>query len=543
MIEAVARTKKLGAGQLPYLAIALYVVAYIILDRVSYVAPVRPFNITPWTPQPGLSIAFLVIIGLRYWPMLLVSAVLAEFLVRFFPAPVAYEFLNALVMAAGYATIAFLLKRRLRGRAHLQTLRDLAWFVGCTIALSLPVAATYVAVLTFARLLPTADFVFNTTMFWMGDVIGVIITTPALLIAWQFVRSRVKKLNLTREVILQACALFLTAWIVFGLPDTDQFKFFYLLFVPLIWIAVRDGFVGAIICIVCIQLALISWAYLRDEQSVTVLELQGLMLALAIAGQFLGMAVTESRAAQSALLEREEELQQALRLAAASEMYTAIAHELNQPLAATSHFAWASRKIAENAGITNPDLLETLDSAIGEAHRAGAVTQRLRDLYLGGMVHRESADVNDLIKTAVTSVAARLSRHGISLRTDLPEVPVFLNIDPIQITAVLHNLVSNAIEALTSDLAGDRPDHLEIAVAVVNGSDMTIVAVDDNGPGIAADMVDRVFAAFASDKATGLGLGLAICRTIVEAHGGRIWIETSRLGGARFCFSLPRGDQ
>lgn len=542
MAELTAQTEKSWPWRAPYLAIAIYILAYVILDRVSYVAPVRPFNITAWTPQPGLSIVFLVICGLRYWPALLISAILAEFLVRQFPAPVPYEAINALVMTAGYTTLAFLLKRRLQGRPHLRSLRDLAWFVGFTIALTLPVAATYVAVLTFAKLLPTSEFIFNTATFWMGDVIGVIITTPALLIAWQYLRGRAKRISVSREFVFQTLALMLTAWVVFGVPDTDEFKFFYLLFVPLIWIAVRNGLVGAIISIVAIQLALIAWAYLWDEQSITVLELQGLMLALALAGQFLGMAVTESRVAQASLQEREDELQQALRLASASEMYSAIAHELNQPLAAASHFGWASRKIAENAGVTNPDLLEALDNTMGEVHRAGAVTQRLRDLYLGGMVHKEKVTLNLLIKTSMKSLEARLVRNEVALKLNLPEPAVVLDCDPIQVTAVLHNIVANAIEAMTGD--GDQPptSHREINLSLFIDEALAIVSVDDTGPGIAADLEDRVFAAFASDKAKGLGLGLAICRSIVEAHGGRIWVESSRLGGARFCFSLPLGD-
>jgi len=541
MAGIAAQSEKNWVWRGPYLAVAVYIIAYVILDRISYVAPVRPFNITPWTPQPGLSIAFLVIFGLRYWPALLVSAILAELLVREFPAPIPYVMINALVMTAGYTIVAYLFRRRFQGRLHLGSLRDLAWFVGFTIVLTLPVAATYVAVLTFAGLLPTADFFFNTTMFWMGDVIGVVITTPALLITWQYISGRAIRLRLTREMVFQTAALFLTAWVVFGLPDTDEFKFFYLLFVPLIWVAVRNGFVGAIISIVGIQLALIAWAYLRDEQSTTVLELQGLMLALALAGQFLGMAVTESRVAQAALHERGDELHQALRLASASELYSAIAHELNQPLAAASHFGWASKKIAENAGVTNPDLLEALDNAIGEVHRAGAVTQRLRDLYLGGMVHKEKVNLNSLIKTAMKSLEARLARTEVVLKLNLPELPIILACDPIQITAILHNLVANAIEALTSDSPELFKGRRQVNLSLLVEDTLAVVAVDDNGPGIAADMEDRVFAAFASDKAQGLGLGLAICRSIVEAHSGRIWIESSRFGGARFCFSLPLG--
>jgi len=530
VLAATART--------PYVAILLYIVAYIVLDRISYIAPVRPFNITAWTPQPGLSIAFLVLFGLRYWPCLIVSAILAEFLVRASPSPVHYEVVNAFVLAAGYTSIAYMLKRRLKGRAYLGTLRDLSWFAAFTITFTLPVAASYVAVLTFARMLPASDFVFNATLFWMGDVIGVIITTPVLLIAWRFFKGDLRRVEITRELILQALVLGGVVWIVFGLPDTDEFKVFYPLFIPLIWIAVRNGFVGATIAITFIQLALIIWAYVLDEQAVTVLELQGLMLTLALTGQFLGMAITEWREAQQNLRDREEDLQEALRLASASEMYTAIAHELNQPLAATSHYAWASRKIADQKGVTNTDLLEALDNTLAEAHRAGAVTQRLRDLYLGGAVRKECVSLEALVKTALASLTPRFSRYAIKFRHALPDPPLMISVDPVQITAVVHNLVSNAIEALTIDHAM----HREIALTAKVEGDVLTMSVEDSGSGIPDEMLERVFMPFVTDKAKGLGLGLAICRTILKAHGSDIWVEKSRLGGARFCFTLLLKD-
>jgi signal transduction histidine kinase len=263
------------------------------------------------------------------------------------------------------------------------------------------------------------------------------------------------------------------------------------------------------------------------------------MLAVAVAGQFLGMAVTERRDALAVLQEREEQLQEALRLASASEMYSAIAHELNQPLAAVSHFAWAGRKILDKSPMDKNQLGNLLDSVLMEARRAGAVTQRLRDLYLGGVVHAEMVDLNALIHSAISDLSARLSRRSVALDLSLPDRPVEIAVDPLQITAVLHNIVSNGIEALTGERPSVTRTARKMVLSVKTEKDVVIVAIDDNGPGIAEDMQDRVFGAFATDKINGLGLGLAICRSIIEAHGGRIWAESSRLGGARFCFSLP----
>jgi two-component system sensor kinase FixL len=545
MTEPAVFTNDLRLPLHPYLRailiVAAYVAAHIVLDRLSYIAPVAPFAITPWNPTSGLSIAFLLIYGLRYWPALPLAALAAEIVLRSLPETMTYTVLNVAVGAGGYVAAAVLLRMKLPGGAIL-TRRHLGWLVLAATVFALPVAASHVATLTLSGMLPAADFAANLAVFWVGDVIGIVITTPVLLLAHGAITGGWRPVRLApgraREMALQAAILGAVLAAVFGLPYVDEARFFYLLFIPLIWISVRQGFVGAVAAIVCIQLTLVVWAYVLDKGAIPVAELQALMLALAITGFFLGMAISEHRDALNALHAREEELQSALRAAAATEMYSALAHELHQPLAAASHFAWAGRKLLDTPGHDVAELRDVLEKTLSEARRAGAVTQRLRDLYLGEVSRREPVDVNAILDEAVRSLQARCVRHGVILRAAGPDAAVVLA-DAVQVAMVARNVIANAVDAIVGAGAGWPAARRVIAVEVVRAEGMAIVTVDDGGPGLAAGFEDRVFAAFATTKERGLGLGLAISRSIVEAHGGRIWLGPSRLGGACFCFSLP----
>lgn len=531
----VAHTRRLP----PVVLAAGYVLAHLALDWISYVAPVAPFAITPWNPTAGLAIAFLLVFGLRYWPLLAVATMVAEAVVRGLPETAAMTLLNAAVGAAGYGLAAALLRAKLETPSiHMR--RHFGWLVATAVTFALPVTASHVATLTVAGLLPAQEFTATLGVFWVGDVIGIVITTPALLLGYDLISRRVsggvRWARPSRETLLQAAALAGLLWAVFGLPFIDETRFFYLLFIPLIWIALRRGFAGAVAATLCIQLTLVVWAYILDIGAIPVAELQALMLTLAVTGLFLGLAVSEHRDALQALQRREDELQTALRLAAATEMYSALAHELHQPLAAASHFAWAGRKILEFPEFDKAELKSVLEKALAEARRAGAVTQKLRDLYLGEAPRHEPLDLYSVIHEALSSLAARCAREKVMVAV-APGEPLVVPGDAVQLAMVVRNILGNAVDAVSGQ-EGARL--IEVSVGIAEGK--AVIVIEDSGPGIAPGLEGRVFAAFATTKERGLGLGLAISRSIVEAHGGRIWLRPSRLGGAGFCFSLPLGE-
>jgi signal transduction histidine kinase len=510
---------------------AAYVAAYVILDVVSYIHPVAPYAITPWNPPPGLSLALLLAFGLRYAPALFVAALLAELLVRGGGAGMPEIAFYAFILAAGYTTIAAVLVKVMRFDARFASMRDLLVFTVGVAAGTLAVSALYVGAHVVAGRFSWSDFADHALHFWVGDVIGVVVTTPFLLV---HARRPLIRQGPTMEAVLQALAIVAVLATVFSMAHVAAAKFFYLLFLPLIWICVRHGFPGATAGLLATQIGLIVSVHLAGYATESVVEFQLLMLALAITGAFLGMAVSQWRRASQALEAREADLNRAMRVAAAAETASALAHELNQPLTAASNYVQACDIMLREIAQTPPALSDTMRKALTEVERAGEVVRRLRDFYRGGEAHREPVELARLIDESMRPLRGRFERHGIvvtqRLAPDLPTVAV----DRVQIEMAIHNLLGNAIDAISDA----NTDVREIVVEAAREGSVVSLAVHDSGPGVAPAVAEQLFRTFATSKPSGMGLGLAISRSIVESHGGRLWLEPAARG-ARFVLTLP----
>jgi signal transduction histidine kinase len=513
--------------------VTAYVAAYVVLDFVSYVHPVAPFAITPWNPPPGLSLALLLAFGVRYAPALLVASILAEVLVRGGGAPLHEMAMYGAILTIGYTATAAVLLRTLKLDPRFTSVRDLFVFTATVAASALVISALYVGAHVMAGRFGWSDFTDNALQFWVGDVIGILVTTPFLLVHGR--RLAEGRLRIGFEALLQACAIVVVLAIVFSMPDVEAAKFFYLLFLPLIWISVRHGFEGATAGLLVTQVGLIVSVQVAGYTTQSVLEFQMLMLSLAVMGAFLGMAISQWRVTSQALVLREAELNRTLRVAAAAEMASALAHELNQPLTAASNYVQACDIMLGQSGTqTNASLSTTIAKAHAELQRATEVVRRLREFYRGGEARRERVPITQLVASSMQPLSSRLERHQIKvverLAADLPPALV----DRVQIEMVLHNLIANAIDAVS----GAASDAREIAIeGAWNGSVLT-VAVHDTGPGVSPQIAAELFQTFTTSKAAGMGLGLAISRSIVESHGGRLWLEPSATG-ARFMLTLP----
>jgi two-component system sensor kinase FixL len=306
-----------------------YLGAYVVADWVSYLYPLAPFAITPWNPPPGLSLALLLLCGLRYAPAVLVAVLTADAVVRDVPGPPWAMLASALVIAGGYSAVAALLLRALRIDPGLKSLRDLSWLLACVAAGTALIACAYVGVYVLAGQIARSQAADHALRFWIGDMIGVVVTTPLVLV----VVAR-RPIGRSWEVAAQAGAIVLALALVFGVGYPVASPLFYLLFLPLVWIAMRHGFRGAAYAAFATQIGLIAAARVTGHSASSVLEMQFLMLALAVTSLLLGMAVSERREAVERLSEKQEDLARTLRLAAAGEMASALAHELNQPLSA-----------------------------------------------------------------------------------------------------------------------------------------------------------------------------------------------------------------
>jgi signal transduction histidine kinase len=232
------------------------------------------------------------------------------------------------------------------------------------------------------------------------------------------------------------------------------------------------------------------------------------------------------------------QLAHANRVATMGQLTASIAHEVNQPIAAALTNAQAAlRWLAMNP----PDLGEVrqaLDRIVKDGRRAGGVIDGMRALIKKAPPSHESLDINEALDEVIVLTRAEAVKNGVSVRTQLAEGLPAVQGARSQLQQVILNLIINAIEAMSE--VNEGPRELQISTGR-DASDGVLVTVRDSGPGLAPAVLDRVFEAFYTTKPTGLGVGLSICRSIIEAHGGRLWASASVERGAAFQFTLPSG--
>ena len=244
--------------------------------------------------------------------------------------------------------------------------------------------------------------------------------------------------------------------------------------------------------------------------------------------------IEEQHRAQQNLVLAQEDLSRLSRTMSMAEMAASIAHELNQPLTAVVTHAYACREWLRTAPINTEKAAATAEKIVQESTRASSVVSRVRALFRKDTQAREPAEMNRLIQNLVRVLRDEAIRREITVRLDLAGDLPRIKMDQIQIQQVLRNLVMNALEAM-EQVARPR----QIVIRSFNRDDGSIeVAVEDGGPGVAADIAPRIFEPFFTTKPEGTGMGLAICRSIVEAHDGRLWLDNSSRGGAVFQFTV-----
>ncbi len=624
--------------------VAAFLVAYVALDWVSYLYPVSPLAITVWNPPPGLSLSLLLLAGLECAPALFVAALVADVVVRGAPGPVWFVVVSTAAIAAGYTLVGALLVRVAHIDPTLRRARDVILLLVFAVAGAGVIAVVSIALNVAAGLVSPQDFTRYAVRFWIGDAIGVAVTTPLILVhaAWRAAHDPPADPR-AREGLLQLASLVGALVLALWWAHPAEAALFYVLFVPVVWIAVRRGLRGTTAALVLVQIVLIGVLWARGNPLETVLQFQFLMLALAstalilaatvdeqarigarlaereeelrtvleaapdgilsidaqgcireanpAAGAILGVVpaglrgrplapmlastagalvgegvgerwvlredgsrtsveysmaeasraglriavlrdVSQRRASEERLREQQEELSRALRLAAAGEMTSALAHELHQPLSAMASYAKACIILAGSGDQARlEDSLRRMGVEIG---RASDVVRRLREFFRSGAARLERIGVADLVRDALESTRARLARHHVALVTRLAEPAPFVLGDRVQLTVVIHNLVGNSIDALTRSDGTRRV----ISLSVERRGNEVVIVVEDSGPGVPPEEMASLFTPFVTSKADGMGLGLSICRYIAEAHGGRLWAEPLPAGTA-FHVALP----
>jgi two-component system sensor kinase FixL len=244
--------------------------------------------------------------------------------------------------------------------------------------------------------------------------------------------------------------------------------------------------------------------------------------------------LTERQQTEARLQELQSELVHISRLTAMGEMASALAHELNQPLSAIANYMKGSRRLLENSSDDRSALLRNaMDKAAEQALRAGQIIRRLRDFVARGESERRVESVKKLVEEASALALVGAKDLGVRVRFQLDPTVDLVLADKVQIQQVLLNLLRNAVEAMESS------QRRELVISTSSERDgMIAISVADTGPGIAPEIMSQLFQPFVTNKPHGMGVGLSISRTIVEAHGGQIGVEPNPGGGTIFRFTL-----
>jgi two-component system sensor kinase FixL len=249
--------------------------------------------------------------------------------------------------------------------------------------------------------------------------------------------------------------------------------------------------------------------------------------------------LTEYQQTQARLHELQSELVHVSRLTAMGEMASALAHELNQPLSAISNYIKGSRRLLAGVNDGNRSKIESaMDRAAEQALRAGQIIRRLRDFVARGETEKRVESLAKLIEEAGALGLSGAREQGVQLRFNINTQHDLVLVDRVQIQQVLVNLFRNALEAMANS------EKKELIAANARAADHMIeVSVSDTGTGFQDDVHSNLFQTFFTTKETGMGVGLSISRSIIEAHGGRMWAENNPWGGATFRFTLPAASQ
>jgi two-component system, LuxR family, sensor kinase FixL len=507
----------------------LFGACYIALDWTSSIYPLGPFNVTPWNPPPALSIVWMLLGGMRYAPVVFAAILVAELLIRGAPTGLPLLFVTSLALAAGYTGIAAVLRMRFQFYGRLRNTRQLWTFIAVTVVGAAIIGVIYVGMLWSAGFRVGNSFIAGAFQFWLGDTVGVLVTAPLLMVAADPAgRRHLIQAWRKPETALQFVTLAGLIFFMFQSGDEPR-RYFYLLFLPLIWIALRSGLSGAAAASGVVQVGVVLGSQIGALQSFAVVELQVLVSALTLTGLALGIIVDERERAL-------EDLKRSLRLAAAGEMAGAIAHEINQPLASLHNYGSACKIMLrrEKDTVAHSELNAMIAKMLEESRRAAEVVGRLRDFFRAGTTRLEPVKIATLLES-VHAVGKKLNRaEDVAFRVDSNDGARILLVDRVQIELVLRNLIANAFEAVADLPPGKKA--VTVSTRMLKGKRI-LFRVVDSGEGVSPLARQRLFEAFSTHKATGMGIGLSICRAIADAHGGSLDATDNRYG--EFELMLP----
>lgn len=511
---------------------ALYLAAHVALDFISYVKPYGNLGVTPWNPQLGMNLALVFAGGLSYAAPVLVAQLLSDYVLRGGPLGLPLEIATSLISGAIGVCAGYILREVLPIDRRLPALRDAWRFITVSSACSILGAIAYTIALSTGGALGRGEAFQVIWRLSVGNVIGILAVAPGLLMFANF--KMLPKLH--KEMAAQAVAIVAAIVFVFGYRDASAFQLFYLLFLPLLWVALTHGTAGTALALPLIQVGLVIGAEIRFGSDPGLTALQVLMITLAITGLLVGAIFIERQTAAASIQDQQNALSRALRVRTAGEIASGIAHEINQPLSAIRSYA----AVAEDAvSKGNTALAQEAITKIGaQSTRAATIIKSVRDLLHQGTIEAARTDVPRLLAELDDVVRMDLAARNIHLRIEVPDDFPDVYVDGVQVVQALINLIANAADAM--EAVGRWG---EIRVTATNiGDGFYELAVTDRGPGFPPGYNIKEPTPFVTTKPDGTGLGLSIARTIAEAHGGRLVLKSSP-EGACVKLQLPFGEQ
>jgi two-component system, LuxR family, sensor kinase FixL len=523
----------------------LYLAAYIILEWASFIHVHKGLPITPWDPGLGVAFALLIRAGPLSGLILFAGMVVAETLVLQNDVDWPIDIGVAAITALSYTSIAVLVQRYFRIDADLTHLRDVLMLLAAGLA-----GAVLDTVLVSAFLLAVGQFDIGDVVqvarpLLIGDTIGIAVVTPLLLrfrVQEQLKAHRLR--SLAPEGALYLGIIGVALWLIVGGGEAHGFRLFYLLFVPVVIAAVRHGVDGACFSLAVTQFSLIGLLHFSGYGASEFTEFQTLALVLTVTGLIVGVAVSErrnsdriARDAQARLVERQAEAAQVARVNLVSGMASALAHEINQPMTAARALGRSAQYLLRAPGGDLSRADNNLSTMLTHIDHAGDIVRRMRNFIRRGHPHVSTINTRDMLEEAMTLAHAEASARHIRVDLDAPAGLPDLHGDRVQLEQVVLNLVHNAVDAIAA--AGQPDGHVHVVARRHSSPPRVEIGVLDNGPGIEGELAGRLFDPLTTAKQDGLGLGLSICASIMEAHGGRVWLHSGKPGATEFRFSVP----
>lgn len=505
-----------------------FIAAYVALDYVSYVKPYRGLGVTPWNPSPGLSVALIFLGGSFYAPFVLAAPALADLVVRGAPRGLSQPLLAAVATGAPYLVAGLALQRLSYFDPRLRSVRDAITLISVGMVSVLLAATLFVSGLFALHAIERNEIVVVAWRAAVGDLIGILVVLPLALLVWTHRPWPAP----SRWMLAQGAAILLALSIVFGFRDATAFQLFYLLFLPVLWIALTYGPPGSAVALLLVQAGLIVGAEIRFGPEPGLGALQALLIALAITGLIVSAIVAEREDAALRLRDQQAALNRALRIRSTGEIAATIAHEISQPLTALNTYAGIVTK-----ALREGQLELALNAAVkieSASVRAAAVLSSMKEFLRQGTISRAPIDLREVLAELDELLREDLVKRNISLMMNVArEIPLFAA-DRIQLQQAIHNLIVNSSEAIQSV---GRPGRITLNAGVQAG-ELCWIEVSDDGPGFPPAYNFKDPTPFTTTKPEGSGLGLGVARSIAEAHGGNLAI-TSTSRGVTATIRLP----